>query len=79
MDLIRGGFMALTVRDAYGINEKLLRVLAQQDPTWEKALQVWEKAKLYRFDSLTQDQMAALEAIEMDLQETESNEVFRLF
>lgn len=71
--------MALTVRDAYGINEKLLRVLAQQDPTWEKALQVWEKAKLYRFDSLTQDQMAALEAIEMDLQETESNEVFRLF
>lgn len=71
--------MALQVKDAYGINEKLLTILAKQDPTWETVLKIWERAKNLRFDSLTQEQMHALESIEMDLQETESNEVFRLF
>jgi len=71
--------MALQVKDAYGINEKLLAVLAQQDPTWETISKIWEKAKYLRFDSLTQEQMQTLESIEMDIQETESNAVFRLF
>ena len=70
---------ALIVKDAYGINEKLLAVLAQQDPTWDTAAKIWEKAKNLRFDSLTPDQMHALEAIEMDLQEHETNSVFSLF
>jgi len=69
--------MALQVRDAYGINEKLMTALAQQDPTWETAAKIWEKAKNLRFDSLTPDQMHALESIEADLQEAEMNMVYR--
>jgi hypothetical protein len=61
--------MALQVKDAYGINEKLIAALAQQDPTWDTAAKIWEKAKHLRFDSLTPEQMHALESIEMDLQE----------
>jgi hypothetical protein len=71
--------MALQVRDAYGINEKLLDALAQQDPTWETASKIWSKAKNLRFDSLTPDQMHALESIEADLQEHEANLVYRFF
>lgn len=70
--------MALQVRDAYGINETLLATLAQQDPTWDTAAKIWEKAKNLRFDSLTQEQIHALEAIEMDIQETEMNAIYRL-
>jgi hypothetical protein len=70
---------ALQVRDAYGINERLLSTLAQQDPTWDTAAKIWEKAKYLRFDSLTPDQMHALESIEIDLQEHESSMVYRLF
>jgi len=70
---------ALQVKDAYGINEPLMKQLAQEDPTWDKAHQIWQKAKFMRFDSLTQEQMDALEAIEMDLLEHESNQVFSLF
>jgi hypothetical protein len=70
---------ALMVKDAYGINEPLLLQLAQGDPTYEKAYQIWQKAKLMRFDSLTQEQMDALEAIEMDIQEYESSLVYSLF
>jgi len=71
---------ALQVKDAYGINEKLMKQLAESgDPTWDKAYQIWQKAKFMRFDSLTPDQMHALEAIEMDLQEQESNFVFSLY
>ena len=71
---------ALQVKDAYGINEKLMKQLADSgDPTWDKAYQIWQKAKFLRFDSLTQDQMHALEAIEFDLQEVETNAVYSLF
>jgi len=70
---------ALQVKDAYGINEKLLAALAQADPTWATALKIWEVAKLRRFDSLTTEQMHALESIEMDLQEHEANQVYSLF
>lgn len=70
---------ALQVKDAYGINEKLLAILAQSDPTWETAAKIWDTAKFRRFDSLTAEQMHALEAIEMDLQEHETNQVYRLF
>lgn len=70
---------ALIVRDAFGINEKLLAALANQDPTWDKASQIWEKAKVLKFDSLTQEQIHALEAIEQDLQEYEMNMVYRFF
>lgn len=69
--------MALQVRDAYGINEKLIAELAQQDPTWDTAAKIWEKAKNLRFDSLTPEQMHALESIEADLQEAEMNMVYR--
>jgi hypothetical protein len=62
---------ALTVKDAYGINEQLLASLATQDPAWDTAFKIWQKAKNLRFDSLTADQMHALEAIEMDAQEYE--------
>jgi len=68
---------ALIVKDAYGINEKMLTILAQQDPTWDTASKIWEKAKHLRFDSLTPDQMHALESIEADLQEAEMNMVYR--
>jgi len=70
---------ALIVKDAYGINEILLKQLATEDPTWDKAAQIWEKAKNLRFDTLTQEQVITLEAIEQDLQEQESNLVFSLF
>jgi len=70
---------ALIVKDAYGINEQVLKQLAAQDPTWNKAAQIWEKVKNLRFDSLTQDQMSALETVEMDLQEQEANLVYSLF
>lgn len=69
---------ALLVKDAYGINEKLLQQLAQEDPTWDKASQIWQRAKLMRFDSLTQEQMDALELIEIDLQEQEMNLVYSM-
>jgi len=71
---------ALQVKDAYGINEPLMQKLALSgDPMWDKAYQIWQKAKFLRFDALTQEQMEALESIEMDLQEFESNTVFSLF
>lgn len=71
---------ALIVKDAYGINENLMKQLAESgDPTWDKAYQIWQKAKFLKFDSLTQEQMHALEAIEMDLQETEANLAFSLY
>ena len=70
---------ALQVKDAYGINEALLKKLAAEDPTWDKAAQIWQKAKFLRFDSLTKEQMDALEMIEMDLQENEANLVYSLF
>ena len=69
---------ALQVKDAYGMNEQIMKILASQDPTWEKAWQIWQKVRYMRFDSLTQEQMDALEMIEMDLQEHEMNEVYRL-
>jgi hypothetical protein len=59
------------VKEAYGINEALLKILAKQDETWETALLIWEKTKLLRLDALTSDQLAVLENIEMDLQEQE--------
>jgi hypothetical protein len=72
--------MALQVKDAYGINEKLLTQLAQSgDPTWDKYSQIWQKARFLRFDSLTQEQMQTLEALEMDLQESESNLIFSMY
>jgi hypothetical protein len=72
--------MALQVKDAYGINEKLLNQLAQSgDPTWDKFAQIWQKAKFLRFDSLTKEQMHTLEALEMDLQEAESGMIFSLY
>jgi len=70
---------ALQVKDAYGINERLLQQLAQQDPTWDTASKIWQKAKFLRFDTLTQEQMNAIEAIETDLQEHESNQIFSMF
>lgn len=70
---------ALMVKDAYGINEKVLAALATQDPVWEKAAKIWEGAKHRRFDSLTKDQMYALEVMESDLQEYEMSMVYRLF
>lgn len=69
---------ALQVKDAYGINEVLLVTLAKTDTTWETAAKIWAKAKYLRFDSLTPEQMHALESIEMDLQEHEANQVYRL-
>jgi len=70
---------ALIVKDAYGINENLLQQLALTDPTWDKAAQIWVKAKFMRFDALTQEQMDTLEAIENDLQEQESSLVYGAF
>ena len=70
---------ALQVKDAYGMNENLMLKLAQEDPTWEKAYQIWQKAKFLRFDSLTQEQMQALEMVEFDLQEHEMNTIYSLF
>lgn len=70
---------ALIVKDAYGINENLLQQLALTDPTWDKAAQIWVKAKFMRFDALTQEQMDTLEAIENDLQEQEAGYVFSIF
>ena len=72
--------MALQVKDAYGINERSIAALAASgDPTWEKAAEIWKKAKFLRFDSLTQEQMDCLEAIEADLLEHEANQVYSLY
>lgn len=70
---------ALLVKDAYGINEAMLKQLAASDPTYDTANQIWQRAKMLRFDSLTQEQMDTLEAIEMDLLEHETNQVYSLF
>ena len=70
--------MVLRVKDAYGINEPLLKILARNDTTWDTAFQIWLKAKALRFDSLTQEQMTCLEAIELDLQEQEQMYVMKM-
>ena len=66
------------VKEAYGINEPLLKILAKEDETWETAYKIWEKSKVMRLDSLTQEQMTCLESIEMDLQEQEQLYVMRM-
>jgi len=59
------------IKDSFGINEPLLKILAKDDETWETAYKIWEKSKNLRLDRLTTEQMTCLEAIELDLQEQE--------
>jgi hypothetical protein len=66
------------VKESYGINEPLLKILAKDDEAWETAYKIWEKSKLLRLDRLTQEQMTCLEAIEMDLQEQEQLYVMQI-
>ena len=66
------------VKESYGINEPLLKILAKDDEAWETAYKIWEKSMLLRLDRLTQEQMTCLEAIEMDLQEQEQLYVMQI-
>ena len=71
---------ALLVRDSFGINERVLKVLAAQDEDgWKKILDLWESVKFKRLDSLTEEQIASLESVEMDVQEHEQLMVYQSF
>ncbi len=71
---------ALTVKDCFGINERILKILAAQDEDgWKKILDLWESVKFKRFDSLTEDQIASLESVELDVQEHEQLMVYNSF
>ena len=70
--------MSYRVKDVYGINEPLLKILSKDDDTWDTARQIWDKAKALRLEALTEEQRNCLDSIEMDLQEQEQMYVMQM-